>query len=192
MVNDIAREVEKIAEEIGIDRKRSIGEVAAELKVKAHVIRFWEENFPQIKPEIGSGGRRYYYNKQLKILRRIKGFLYDEGYTIAGLKKLLGRKNKEEFHEEKKQDLDFLLSETPAEWQKRQMIEIDDFISEDLKVEEVEVRVVAGSKINPGTRLLDFANLEVPLVDLTVKRGIEERIVSIRANIAKLKNLWVS
>jgi DNA-binding transcriptional MerR regulator len=191
MVNDIVREVEKIAEEIGIDRKRSIGEVAAELKVKTHVIRFWEENFPQIKPEVGSGGRRYYYNKQLKTLRRIKRFLYEEGYTIAGLKKLLGRKNKEEFQEEKKQDLDFLLSETPAEWQKRQVIEIDDFISEEMKVEEAEVRVGAGSKINPGARLLDFANLEVPLVDLAVKRGIEDRMVSIRANIAKLKNLWV-
>ena len=46
---------------------------------------------------------RYYYNKQLKILRRIKKFLYEDGYTIAGLRKLLKAKNKDEFILEKKQ-----------------------------------------------------------------------------------------
>jgi DNA-binding transcriptional MerR regulator len=89
MLHNIAREVQKLADDLGVDRKRSIGEVAKELKVETHVIRFWEENFPQIKPEIGAGKRRYYYNKQLKILKRIKKFLYEEGYTVAGLQKLL-------------------------------------------------------------------------------------------------------
>ena len=89
MPHDIAREIEKLADDLGIDRKRSIGDVAKELKVETHIIRFWEEKFPQIKPEIGTGQRRYYYNKQLKILKRIKKFLYEDGYTIGGLQKLL-------------------------------------------------------------------------------------------------------
>ncbi len=109
-MGDIAKELEKIAESLGVDRKRSIGEVAKELKVAPHVIRFWEENFSQIKPEIGAGGRRYYYNKQLKILRRIKKFLYEDGYTISGLKKLLNKKNKDEFILETAANLDVVIS----------------------------------------------------------------------------------
>lgn len=100
MTGDIAKEIEKLADDFGIDKKRSIGEVAQELGVEPHVIRFWEENFEQIKPEIGKGGRRYYYNKQLKILRRIKKFLHEEGYTIAGLQKLLKKRKADSYKEE--------------------------------------------------------------------------------------------
>ena len=107
MLQNIAREVQKLADDLGVDRKRSIGEVAKELKVETHVIRFWEENFPQIKPEIGVGKRRYYYNKQLKILKRIKKFLYEEGYTVAGLQKLL---KKRKHDDRKEEDLDIILS----------------------------------------------------------------------------------
>ena len=106
MTNNIAREVEKLADDFGIDKKRSIGDVAHELGVEPHVIRFWEEQFPQIKPEIGKGGRRYYYNKQLKVLKRIKKFLHEEGYTIAGLQKLLKRRKHNSYKEE---DLDIIM-----------------------------------------------------------------------------------
>ena len=193
MSHNIAREVEKIAEELGVDRKRSIGEVAGELKVKSHVIRFWEENFPQIKPEIGVGGRRYYYNKQLKILRRIKKFLYEEGYTIAGLKKLLGRKNKDELEKENNEDLQFLVSETPEYYEtEKPRIEIDDFLA---KEEEVKIfpkknaKIMPGTKIDPTAKLLDFANLEVPLVDLNVKKEVNLRLQRIKNNLEKIKLL---
>lgn len=76
-----------------IDRKKSIGQVAKELGVESHVIRFWETKFEQIKPIIGKGGRRYYFAKDVEILKNIKHYLYDEGYTISGLQKLLGTKN---------------------------------------------------------------------------------------------------
>lgn len=107
MSNDIAKEIEKLADDFGIDKKRSIGDVAQELNVEPHVIRFWEEQFPQIQPEIGKGGRRYYYNKQLKVLKRIKKFLHDEGYTIAGLQKLLKKRKPDSYKEE---DLDIIAS----------------------------------------------------------------------------------
>ncbi|MDX2082614.1 MAG: MerR family transcriptional regulator [Rickettsiales bacterium] len=106
MTNDIAREVEKLADDLGVDRKRSIGEAARELKIETHVIRFWEEKFPQIKPEIGAGKRRYYYNRQLKVLKRIKQFLYEEGYTINGLQKLLKKRKQNNYQDE---DLDIIL-----------------------------------------------------------------------------------
>ncbi len=100
MYQDIEKELEKFADDFGIDRKRSIGEVAEELGVETHVIRFWEEQFSQIKPEHGKGGRRYYYNKQLKVLKRIKKFLYEEDYTIAGLQKLLKKRKQDSYKEE--------------------------------------------------------------------------------------------
>jgi DNA-binding transcriptional MerR regulator len=107
VIHDIAKEIEKLADDLGIDRKRSIGDVARELKVETHIIRFWEEKFPQIKPEIGEGKRRYYYNKQLKILKRIKKFLYEDGYTINGLQKLLKQRKHDNYKEE---DLDVIIS----------------------------------------------------------------------------------
>lgn len=139
MYHDIAREIEKLADDLGVDRKRSIGDVAKELKVETHVIRFWEEKFPQIKPQIGAGKRRYYYNKQLKILKRIKQFLYDEGYTIAGLQKLLS-KRKPNLH--KNEDLDVILSADISAEEKAHImnddlaanIALDDFISSDFTV----------------------------------------------------------
>ena len=75
-----------------IDKKLSIGQVADELGVESHVIRFWETKFEQIKPEIGKGHRRYYFAKDVEILKEIKHHLYDSGYTIAGLQKLFSHK----------------------------------------------------------------------------------------------------
>ena len=48
-----------------IDRKRSIGLASKEVGLDSHVLRFWEKEFPQIKPDIGKGGRRYYFNKDI-------------------------------------------------------------------------------------------------------------------------------
>ena len=68
---------------------RTISEVADELNVQPHVLRFWEGKFSQIKPLKRRGGRRYYSGKDIEILRRIQSLLYSEGYTIKGAQKLL-------------------------------------------------------------------------------------------------------
>lgn len=185
MPHDITREVEKIAEDLGIDRKRSIGEVAKELKVETHVIRFWEENFPQIKPEIGAGKRRYYYNKQLKILKRIKKFLYEEGYTIAGLQKLLSRKKHDE--SELEEDLEIIAKETPAEEKitpkkVAREIELEDFINPEIEIE-------TGAKISPKARLSDFSNIKMSAIDPRLKQEISQSLKNAKVNLSKLKNL---
>jgi DNA-binding transcriptional MerR regulator len=69
---------------------RTIGEVAENLDVPAHVLRFWESKFPQLKPLKRGGGRRYYRPEDIQLLRRIRQCLYQEGYTIRGVQKLLG------------------------------------------------------------------------------------------------------
>ena len=68
---------------------RTIGEVAKELDLPQHVLRFWESKFPQIKPMKRGGGRRYYRPEDLVMLRRIRDLLYIDGYTIKGVQKLL-------------------------------------------------------------------------------------------------------
>jgi DNA-binding transcriptional MerR regulator len=81
---------------------RTIAEVAGELDLPAHVLRFWESKFPQIKPLKRRGGRRYYRPEDVALLRRIRSLLYTEGYTIKGVQRLLregGAKPAEEVEE---------------------------------------------------------------------------------------------
>jgi len=68
---------------------RTIGEVAEDLDLPAHVLRFWESKFPQLKPLKRGGGRRYYRPEDIALLSRIRQCLYQEGYTIRGVQKLL-------------------------------------------------------------------------------------------------------
>ena len=71
------------------DAFRTISEVADDLDLPQHVLRFWESRFNQIKPMKRGGGRRYYRPEDVDLLRGIKGLLYDEGYTIRGVQRLL-------------------------------------------------------------------------------------------------------
>ena len=68
---------------------RTISEVASDLDVPQHVLRFWETKFNQIKPLKRAGGRRYYRPEDIELLRRIRSLLYTDGYTIRGVQKLL-------------------------------------------------------------------------------------------------------
>lgn len=68
---------------------RTISEVASQLDVPQHVLRFWESKFSQIKPLKRGGGRRYYRPEDIDLLRSIRELLYTEGYTIRGVQKLL-------------------------------------------------------------------------------------------------------
>jgi len=71
------------------DAFRTISEVADELDVPQHVLRFWETRFPQIKPMKRGGGRRYYRPDDVALLRGVRHLLYGEGYTIRGVQRLL-------------------------------------------------------------------------------------------------------
>ncbi len=71
------------------DAFRTISEVADDLKLPQHVLRFWETRFSQIKPMKRGGGRRYYRPDDVDLLRGIRSLLYSEGYTIRGVQRLL-------------------------------------------------------------------------------------------------------
>jgi DNA-binding transcriptional MerR regulator len=68
---------------------RTISEVATELDVPQHVLRFWESRFAQIRPVKRAGGRRYYRPDDVDLLRGIRALLYTDGYTIKGVQKIL-------------------------------------------------------------------------------------------------------
>ena len=82
---------------------KTIGEVARELnlidkktgQLQTHTIRYWETQFKQIKPTIMSGRRRYYSDRNIKVLNYIKSLLKDKGLTINGVKKILEQKQSE-------------------------------------------------------------------------------------------------
>jgi DNA-binding transcriptional MerR regulator len=68
---------------------RTISEVADDLHIPQHVLRFWETKFPQVRPMKRGGGRRYYRPDDIALLRRISDLLYIQGYTIKGVQRLL-------------------------------------------------------------------------------------------------------
>ena len=71
---------------------RTIAELAEELGVATHVLRFWETKFEQIKPMKRAGGRRYYRPDDVELIKVIKTYLYDRRYTIEGVQKLFKEK----------------------------------------------------------------------------------------------------
>jgi DNA-binding transcriptional MerR regulator len=74
---------------------KTIGEVADFIDVPQHVLRFWEEKFSALKPVKRAGGRRYYRPEDTAILIKIKALLYQEGYTIKGVQRLIQKCRKE-------------------------------------------------------------------------------------------------
>jgi DNA-binding transcriptional MerR regulator len=73
----------------GPEAFRTIGEVAGELDVPQHVLRFWESRFAQVKPMKRGGGRRFYRPNDIDLLKGIRALLYGEGYTIRGVQRIL-------------------------------------------------------------------------------------------------------
>jgi DNA-binding transcriptional MerR regulator len=71
------------------DAFRTISEVADDLDLPQHVLRFWETRFPQIRPMKRGGGRRFYRREDVELLRGIRHLLYGEGYTIRGVQRIL-------------------------------------------------------------------------------------------------------
>ena len=67
----------------------TIGEVSQLCEVKPHVLRYWEQEFPQLKPVKRRGNRRYYQRQDVIIIRQIRGLLYHQGFTIGGARQRL-------------------------------------------------------------------------------------------------------
>lgn len=102
------------------DAFRTIREVSEELDVPQHVLRFWESRFSQIKPLKRAGGRRYYRPNDILLIRNIRHYLYEEGYTIKGVQKMLKEQGVSAFisgeqSEEKRPEIQSLPADISAE-----------------------------------------------------------------------------
>ena len=78
----------------------TIGEVSELCQVKPHVLRYWEQEFPQLKPVKRRGNRRYYQRQDVLLIRQIRSLLYDQGFTIGGARQ---RMSGEEMQEDNSQ-----------------------------------------------------------------------------------------
>ena len=106
---------------------RTIAEVADELGVATHVLRFWETKFAQIKPMKASGGRRYYRPDDVEVIKLIKSLLYGNRYTIEGAQRLIkekGLKIQKDFFEEEP-DLPLGLEPLPHKVEEPELPPID-------------------------------------------------------------------
>jgi DNA-binding transcriptional MerR regulator len=74
---------------IPVRRYFTIGDVSQLCGVKPHVLRYWEQEFPQLRPVKRQGNRRYYQRQDLLLVRQIRALLYDDGYTIVGARQKL-------------------------------------------------------------------------------------------------------
>ncbi len=74
-----------------LDAMRTIGEVTGALGIRQHVLRYWEEQFPQLKPVKRSGGRRYYRPEDVRLIAAIDRLVHREGYTLRGARLALTR-----------------------------------------------------------------------------------------------------
>jgi DNA-binding transcriptional MerR regulator len=88
-LSDIPADPARLRPRKTADAFRTISEVADELQVPQHVLRFWETKFPQVRPLKRGGGRRYYRPEDVFLLRRVADLLYTQGYTIKGVQRLL-------------------------------------------------------------------------------------------------------
>ena len=97
---------------------RTISEVAADLDVPQHVLRFWETRFMQVKPVKRAGGRRYYRPEDVDLLRGIRSLLYSDGFTIKGVQKVLrerGLRHVAEIGREFTGPLEIVRAEVPSD-----------------------------------------------------------------------------
>tara|TARA_Y100001935_G_C16963290_1_gene340473 strand:+ start:74 stop:502 length:429 start_codon:yes stop_codon:yes gene_type:complete len=88
---------------------RTISEVSKDLSLPQHVLRFWETKFAQIKPIKRGGGRRYYRPEDIELLKGIKYLLYNDGYTIRGVQKVIKENGAKKIISKSAQNNDFTL-----------------------------------------------------------------------------------
>ena len=88
---------------------RTISEVSKDLSLPQHVLRFWETKFTQIKPIKRGGGRRYYRPEDIELLRGIKYLLYNDGYTIRGVQKVIKENGAKKIISKPNENNDFTL-----------------------------------------------------------------------------------
>jgi DNA-binding transcriptional MerR regulator len=93
----------------------TIGEVGYLCQVKAHVLRYWEQEFPQLNPNKRRGNRRYYQHEDVVLIRHIRHLLYDRGFTISGARQQLVVDKESQKKEQKEVDINAVMTRAITE-----------------------------------------------------------------------------
>jgi DNA-binding transcriptional MerR regulator len=156
--------------EKGPDAFRTISEVADDLDLPQHVLRFWETRFAQIKPMKRGGGRRYYRPDDVDLLRGIRHLLYGEGYTIRGVQQIL-----------KDQGLRYVQTiGRSAETDPARLRDIN-FDQEALEADAENMSVSAGARGG----VVNFVPPQRPRVEPEMPRTMEPRIVEVHRDVPR-------
>ena len=129
--------MEKTLPSIPAKRYFTIGEVGDLCGVKPHVLRYWEQEFTQLRPMKRRGNRRYYQHHEVLMIRRIRDLLYDQGFTISGARNKMQELLQTE--RDKKRNGEVMLEGVAV-------IELDDGDADDFEVEPLQDSLVAGGR----------------------------------------------
>ncbi len=137
---------------------RTISEVAEELGVQQHVLRFWETKFSQIKPMKRGGGRRYYRPEDVAVVKKIHSLLYVEGYTIKGVQKLLKGTSKSQVMAEQKTPVQAAVAEPKTQAHGQNLPQI--------KVQEQPAAAVAEQKNDESEQIMVLKSVLDELLEM--------------------------
>jgi DNA-binding transcriptional MerR regulator len=162
------------------DAYRTISEVALELSLPQHVLRFWESRFGQIRPLKRGGGRRYYKPEDIALLKGIQHLLYNEGYTIKGVQKVLktqGVRAVQGLSSGSLRKIEFANDE--GETQSAEIVELREPVLEDLEVEGQD-NVPADSaleedEVEPHPAIAAELANQLPLFEQSAANGPENK-----------------
>ncbi|MEM8740588.1 MAG: MerR family transcriptional regulator, partial [Pseudomonadota bacterium] len=172
---------------------RTISEVAETLDIPAHVLRFWESRFPQLRPMKSSGGRRYYRPDDVDLLRGIRELLYEDGMTIKGVQKIFREQGQRAVIDRGRMKI---VAETPAKTETTDTAPArssagahEELWDDNDLIDDLEPQ--AGPKITADPRLLAGAatptdNADLPAAErLTLIEDAIGRLESVRARILR-------
>jgi len=154
--------LEKTLPPIPAKRYFTIGEVSDLCGVKPHVLRYWEQEFTQLRPMKRRGNRRYYQHHEVLMIRRIRDLLYDQGFTISGARNKL-------------QEI------VQAERDKRRNGEV--------MLEGLEVLEVSDSVLEDFGDSIDFQDSEAEHVDLSSAGAALQRLQQVRRELFEIRDL---
>ena len=157
--------MEKTLPPIPAKRYFTIGEVSDLCGVKPHVLRYWEQEFTQLRPMKRRGNRRYYQHHEVLMIRRIRDLLYDQGFTISGARNKL-------------QEI------VQAERDKRRNGEV--------MLEGLEVLEVSDSVLEDFGDSIDFQDSEAEHVDLSTASAALHRLQQVRRELFEIRDLLSS
>ena len=179
-MSDIAKELEKIAKQLGVDPKRTVIQAAKELGVKSRVIKNLEGLFPQLKPALVEDEKPRYLNKDLEAFKKVQNFLSASQLEAEELREIC---------DERSLSLEEILEKNPQEFLSKQ-IGIEDFIIDEnpQPAEGLPQPETWQGSVNPKDKLINFFDLKIGEIAPKKREELKDCINQIRQKLKFIKS----